>query len=44
MEDMDEKQYDEKKDIRAVLKHIENNVANKARQAPEIDRNFQDDQ
>ena len=48
LEDLSESVFisfdDEKKDLREVLKRIENNGANKARQAHEINRNFQDDQ
>ena len=41
MEKVDEKQYNEKKDLHALLKKIPNN---KARQAHEIDREFLDNQ
>ena len=44
MEEVDEKQYNEKKDLFDVLRRIESNVANKARQAHELDQDFIDNQ
>ena len=44
LEEVDEKQYSEKKDLSDVLKRIENNVAFKAKKAHELDQEFMDNQ
>ena len=44
LKEVEEKQYNKKKDLRDVLKRIENNVANKVKQAHELDQDFIDNQ
>ena len=44
MEEVDEKQYNKKKDLCDVFRRIESNNANKVRQAYELDWDFVDNQ
>ena len=44
LEEVDEKQYSEKKDPSDILKRIENNIVFKARKAHELDQEFVDNQ